>query len=143
MTYEELIAKAKQVESAEELWDLSKEYGAEISQEDAKIYFALMNKTGELSDDELNDTAGGGCQTSGGQTVVTSGKKCFTGQYSSNWYRGEDGDWCSSRKDNVALRKLWWIGVNNLITDIMRESRFCGSCKYLEFKNGTGYCGKT
>ena len=55
----ELIAKAKLAKSAEELIALAKENGAEITAEEANTYFAKINKSGELSDDELDQVAGG------------------------------------------------------------------------------------
>lgn len=35
----------------------------------------------ELEDDALLDVSGGGCETSSGQTIVTSMKEHFTGKY--------------------------------------------------------------
>ena len=62
MMNEEMIAKAKEAKSVEELIALAKENGVELTEEDAKAYFAQLNPTkGELSDDELEDVAGGGC----------------------------------------------------------------------------------
>ena len=57
-----LILKAKEAKSVEELITLSKENGIELNEEDAIMYFEQLNaKKGELSDDELEDVAGGGC----------------------------------------------------------------------------------
>ncbi len=57
---EELLEKAKQAKTPEELAALAKENGQELTAEEAKAYFAMLNpKTGELSDDELDDVAGG------------------------------------------------------------------------------------
>ena len=57
-----LILKAKEAKSAEELMALAKENGIELNEEDAIMYFEQLNaKKGELSDDELEDVAGGGC----------------------------------------------------------------------------------
>ena len=61
----ELLEKAKEAKSAEELLTLAKENGAEITSEEAAAYFAQLNKSGELSDEELDNVAGGGCQTNG------------------------------------------------------------------------------
>lgn len=62
----ELIAKAKEAKTAEELMALAKESGEEITEESAKAYFDLLNpKTGELSDDELDNVSGGGCYATG------------------------------------------------------------------------------
>ena len=59
---QELIIKAKAAKSVEELLELAKASNVELSEEQAKEYFAKLNPTkGELSDDELNDVSGGGC----------------------------------------------------------------------------------
>ena len=59
---QELIIKAKAAKSVEELLELAKASNVELSDEQAKEYFAKLNPTkGELSDDELDDVAGGGC----------------------------------------------------------------------------------
>lgn len=55
----EQIEKAKQAKSAEELITLAKENKIELSAEEAKEYFERMNKSGELSDEELDSVAGG------------------------------------------------------------------------------------
>ena len=62
MMNEEMIAKAKEAKSVEELMALAKENGIELNEEDAKMYFEQLNaKKGELPDDELDCVAGGGC----------------------------------------------------------------------------------
>ncbi len=60
----ELIEKAKQAKSPEELIDIAKLNNVELSKENAEIYFNKLNKSGEISDDDLSDVAGGGCQKS-------------------------------------------------------------------------------
>ena len=56
----ELLEKAKNAENAEELVAIAKENGIELTAEEAKTYFAKLNtKSGELSDDELDNVAGG------------------------------------------------------------------------------------
>lgn len=60
--HQELITKAKAAKSVEELLELAKASNVELSEEQAKDYFAKLNPTkGELSDDELDDVSGGGC----------------------------------------------------------------------------------
>lgn len=60
--HQELITKAKAAKSVEELLELAKASNVELSEEQAKEYFAKLNPTkGELSDDELDDVSGGGC----------------------------------------------------------------------------------
>lgn len=57
----ELIEKAKQAKTAEELTSLAKENGAQLTAEEANTYFAQLHQSGEISDDELDNVAGGGC----------------------------------------------------------------------------------
>lgn len=139
-----LLEKAKTAGSADELMTLAKDNGIEMTAEEAGVFFAQLNPaSGVLSDDELDDVAGGGCTTGDGKTVVSCGKQCFTNGFTNNWYRDSNGDLCSVRKDNVGLRKLWYGNCNNLITDLCQLNALCGNCQHLEFNGGTGYCGKT
>ncbi len=131
----ELIEKAKQAKSHEELIALAKENGIELSEDKAKEYFERLNRSGELSDEELDNVSGGGCDVkTGGKkyTVVTKFCKCFTGKYEYN--SRADGGY--RRNDNKALRKLWMPakGVGGEV---------CGKCIHLAFKSGTGYCDQS
>ena len=58
----ELLEKAKTAKSAEELLEMAKAENIELTEEQAAKAFAELNKTGELSDEELDNVAGGGCQ---------------------------------------------------------------------------------
>ncbi|MDE7399062.1 MAG: hypothetical protein K2N06_05985 [Oscillospiraceae bacterium] len=131
---QELIEKAKQAKSAEELLSLAKENEIELSEIEAKAYFEQLNKSGELSDEELDNVSGGGCHTNvDGKkyTVVTSGNPCFTGQYQKNSCR--NGKYI--RNDNNTLRDIWGA---MLAED--HNGGNCGNCIHLAFKGGTGYC---
>ena len=56
----DLIAKAKAAKTVGELMALAKENGTELTEESAKAYFEQLHpKTGELSDEELDNVAGG------------------------------------------------------------------------------------
>jgi len=136
----EQIEQAKQAKSVEELLALAKELDIELTEEEAKLYFEQLNPaSGELADDELDNVSGGGCETSDGHTIVTSEKKCFTGQYSPNYviyYKGtewEISEW--NNESDMGLRKLWFANCSG--------ANRCGNCIHLEFKGGTGYCSKT
>ena len=82
----EMIEKAKTVKSAEELLELAKANGVEMTADEAATYFAQLNpKSGELDDDDLDAVAGGGCGGSdndnpavgvGDKLQITSGKNC-------------------------------------------------------------------
>ena len=58
---EALIEKAKSAKTAEELIEFAKVENIELSAEEAAKYFAKLNASGELSDEELDNVAGGGC----------------------------------------------------------------------------------
>ena len=83
----EMIDKAKTAKSAEELLELAKQDGVEMTADEAATYFAQLNpKSGELDDDDLDAVAGGACADSNdndnpavsvGDTVqITSGETC-------------------------------------------------------------------
>ena len=56
----ELLEKAKTAKSAEELLAMAKAENIELTEEQAAKAFAELNKMGELSDEELDNVAGGG-----------------------------------------------------------------------------------
>ena len=57
----EMLEKAKTAKTAEELKEIAKAEGIELTAEGAEKAFAELNKSGELSDSELDNVAGGGC----------------------------------------------------------------------------------
>ena len=72
----ELIAKAKEAKSAEELLALAKDNNMELTEEEAKTYFEQLNANGAVSDDELDGVAGGSflgisCPSEDGETQIT------------------------------------------------------------------------
>ena len=56
----ELLKKAKTAKTAEELIEMAKEENIELTVEQATKALAKMNKNSELSDEELDNVAGGG-----------------------------------------------------------------------------------
>lgn len=56
----EQIEKAAKCKSVDELLELAKAEGVELSKEDAEKYFAQLS-SGELSVDDMTDIAGGAC----------------------------------------------------------------------------------
>ena len=140
MELKDLMEKAKETKNPKELLALAKEADIEMSPQEAEENFALLNKKGELSDEELDNVAGGGCDTTvDGKTytVVSSGLDCFTGQYEANYERDGVSEVVAGplyAKDNSSLRFTWqkfaYLGQ-------------CGMCRWLRFKAGTGYCSKS
>ena len=75
-TSKELLEQAKKASSAEELLAFAKENGVELTKEEADAYFAQINKSGELSDEELDNVAGGGCHNKDGRLIVSEFYHC-------------------------------------------------------------------
>ena len=69
MMSKELFNQAKKAKSIEELMKMAEENGIKMSEEQATEFFAKLSpKEGELSDDELDNVAGGGCKEEAGST---------------------------------------------------------------------------
>ena len=73
----ELLEKAKTAKKAEELIEMAKAENIELSAEQAAKAFAELNKSGELSDEELDNVAGGcaGPYQSGDTPLFNSGDR--------------------------------------------------------------------
>lgn len=107
----ELIEKAKQTKSAEELSALAAENGIKLTGEEANTYFEHLNKTGELSDDELDSVSGGGCYNNN-ELVVTELYHC--------------NQWTCPRCGKVAGDK----NKAHVCADGNRQSTVCSECRY-------------
>ena len=56
---EEMFEKLKGVKTADEMTAIAKEYGKEMTKEQAEEILALSGTQGELDDDDLDNVAGG------------------------------------------------------------------------------------
>lgn len=93
----DLIAKAKEAKTVEELLALANENGAALTEEEAKAYFEQLHpKTGELPDEELDNVAGGGCYAKDGYLKTTIGYKCKYFEKSEE-YGGVKGTCCACK----------------------------------------------
>ncbi len=130
MTREELILKAKEAKSAEELLALAKENGMEMTEEEANAYFAQLNPvSGELSDDELDNVAGGGCHASDGRLITTIGNNC-------SYWRCE-----KCYKDHYDIsRRCDDSGIKHLCHDNKVIDDCCNNCYFCSYEGGTWYC---
>lgn len=74
----EMIESAKSARSVEELREIAKANHMELTAEEAAVYYAQLNPAqGELSDDELDNVAGGACaEDTRGDHVQLPGGKC-------------------------------------------------------------------
>lgn len=117
----ELLAKAKNAKTPEELIALAKENGTEMTKESAEAYYNLLHpQNGEVSDDELDNVAGGGCHN-GGKLVVS------VMHYCDEWRCKDDGSQCD----------IDGILVN---CNTCRVAAYCFSCKYCSYEKGLWLC---
>ena len=117
----ELLAKAKNAKTPEELIALAKENGTEMTEESAEAYYNLLHpQNGEVSDDELDNVAGGGCHN-GGKLVVS------VMHYCDEWRCKDDGSQCDI--DGVLVN-----------CNTCRVAAYCFSCKYCSYEKGLWLC---
>ena len=117
----ELFAKAKAAETPEALLTLAKENGMEMTAEEAqKIFAQLHSQSGELSDDELDNVAGGGCHN-GGRLVVSAMHYC------DEWRCKDDGS-------------QWVIDGMLECCKTCRVTAYCHSCQYCTYEKGLWLC---
>ena len=116
---EEILEKARQAKSAEELIALAKENGEELSEEEAAAYFAQLNKSGELSDEELDSVAGGGCHKKDGRLVVSYLHSC----------------------DQFVCKSCGRSGEHtHHVGNIVTIDPSCELCKYCSYEKGLWLC---
>ena len=72
----EIIKKARAAKSAGELIELAKVNGKEMTAEQAAAIFNSINRSGEISDDELEYAAGGCAVRAHGQKMVSALNSC-------------------------------------------------------------------
>lgn len=79
---EAMMIKAKEAKTAAELMELAKAENIELTEEKAQELFTRLHAEGELSDNELDNVAGGGCSESTalkykeGDIVALVSKRC-------------------------------------------------------------------
>ena len=121
----ELIAKAKETKTPEELMAFAKENGNEMTEESAKAYFDLIHpQSGEIADDELDNVSGGGCHADDGREIVTVAH-CCTG--------------FSCKKCDCGNERASW-GV--IVCRRCGRTAYCNRCKYCTYEKGLWLCNK-
>ncbi len=143
ITNEEIINAARAAKSPGELLETVKGFGVEeFSEENARAYFELLNRNGELSDDELENASGGGC-TNKGRKVVSKGNVCPS---SKAVVTCQDSEWQCKQ-----CKKWGWSCtcgrplLNELERTCQMSFRFnaigvCGSCNLCIYENGLWIC---
>ena len=127
----EIIEKAKAAKNAEELLELAKANGVEMTADEAKTYFEQLNpKSGELSDDDLDAVAGGGCGDSAPEGMKKIG--AFTNE---NSCKNRECISCGERSS-----KPTGDGYGTHVCGICGTVVSCSNCKFFTKIDGTKYC---
>lgn len=129
MENEELLQKAKETKSAEELMAIAKQNGMELSEEEAQAYFAQLHKSGELSDEELGAVAGGGCHSKDGRLVVTIAYSCSEYICKDCGKHFEPGGTHQHSRYEENVGKVYTV-----------YSNICNTCKYMSHEKGLWLC---
>ena len=127
MVTSELLEKAKNAETSEELLTLAKENGVEMTAEEAKEYFDQLHKSGELSDEELDNVAGGGCHAKDGRLVVTAFYGC------EHWA-------CHLCGDTTKYNAFTGGEHCHVCKSFVPAPGMCKSCKYMERSGARWLC---
>ena len=96
MTHEEMILKAREAKSAEELIIMAKENGLNYTEDEIKEYFNQLHQTTELDDEELTSVSGGGCYTRDDDLLVGIFNECdhFVCMYCNRPFDGDHSHYC-------------------------------------------------
>ncbi len=127
---QELLNKAKEAKSPEELLKIAKESGMEdFTKENAREYYDLLHQTGEMTDSELENATGGCTQyyEDTGKRIVTSGNLCAE-------RHDQDRLWiCKSCGQIAALCHCYPEPsyIEESFGCVTRKTKYCcGACKF-------------
>ena len=130
MTEKEMIAKAKNAGSAEEIKALAAKEDWQMSDEEAASYFEELKeltsekKTGELNDDELDNVSGGGCYKDNRLVVTTF-------------------NWCDEFVCKCGGRGRILNELNESDSGTCKRCKKrvkCSHCKYCSYEKGLWLC---
>ena len=121
MNNQEMLAKARKAKTQEELLAIAQENGVEMDAESAQAYFEQLHQpTGEVSDDELDEVAGGACYRGDGRMVTTVGNSCR------NWRCKQHNKKMDSDHRPVCIE--------------CGKMASCNSCKFCTYEKGLWLC---
>ena len=142
MTEKELLLKAKEAKSPEELLNIARASGmTDFTEENARAYFNVLNQHGELADEEI-DAAGGGCAyRAHGQKMVTTLNGC------SHWRCNR----CNNGRSNSLARKKFYAKedfTNSCHCVFMdgedeipyEQDHYCMNCYYCSYEHAAWWC---
>ena len=128
----ELIEQARQAKSPEALLTLAEANGMTLTQDEARDYFAQLhepcNQSGELSDEELNNVAGGGCHYKDGRLIVTIDHYC------------SDSFWRCKRCHGHAYYRQSKPDAHTCYDGKGISHLNCNNCQFMVYEHGLWLC---
>ena len=132
----EMIEKAKVAKTAEELYEIAKANGVDLTADEAATYFAQINpKSGELDDDDLDAVAGGGCEKNEKEIIASSSdnlQPCWT---------------CSKCGNNTSIKRDWVPSTGGCsmagiptYCGVCGERAWCSTCQFCERRSDGYWC---
>ena len=127
---DEMLEKAKTAKSAEELLAMAKAENIELTEKQAAKAFAQLNRNGELSDEELDNVAGGACEEPPRLSVNdrvshkgSDGKEVYgtvvrVGDCNFYYFVVDDGETTENRYD---ASELTLVGVEGIDPEICKS----------------------
>ena len=137
---QEMIEKAKVAKTAEELYEIAKANGVEMTADEAATYFAQLNpKSGELDDDELDAVAGGGC---GNKANEKNEKKISCGDYNIRtcWVCSQCGNNSTINRDWVPSTGGCSISAIPTYCGVCGKRVRCSTCQFCERRSDGDWC---
>lgn len=117
--------EARNTQSAEQLKELAKQNGLEMTDEEAAAYFELAHRerrTMELADEELENIAAGGC-TQEGRPVTVVWESC------NGWACKHCHQWPEGKEHNCKVEHK-------------KIEKKCKDCEFCIYKKGVWSCNK-
>ena len=133
MTNEEMILKAREAKSPDELLKIAHDAGmTDFTEENARVYFNALNQSGEMSDEEI-DAAGGGCAVRAHDQKMVSALN-FCKHYRCNICH--TGSNSLKRKEKYLPDKEIFYACNRDANHVNR----CDTCYYCSYEKGAWWC---
>ncbi len=130
MENSDLLQKVQQANSVEELSTFAKKNHLEVSEEEINAYYNRFHKTGEMTDNELNNVSGGGCHKTDGRLIVSIWHYCD----------GFKCGMCKSDRFETHSTKPFVVGSFSRICSRCGATVECKYCAYMTYEKGLWLC---
>lgn len=133
------MEKARAAKSPEELLKIAHDNGQlEFTEENARVYFNALNHRGELSDEELDVSAGGCALRAHNQKMVSAVNYC--GHWKCKYHNNDPGDKSYLRKKETYLDESLLLDCDGSCKPDKAVDRSCYTCYYCSYESAAWWC---